>query len=172
MIAFLKSWCEGIIVAVILSILIESILPEGNHKKYVKVVIGVYVLFMIMNPFLEKFGNGLEIPKEFDLPSVETSNIDPKNIQELYANGIEETLKSQIEEEFEVLVKHLEIVYDENYENIEKITLELEQKGIVSVEKVEIGNTNEKQESHQNYTEVQNYIAQNYNLDQTKILIN
>lgn len=172
MIAFLKSWCEGIIVAVILSILIESILPEGNHKKYVKVVIGVYVLFMILNPFLEKFGNGLEIPKEFDLPSVETSNIDPKNIQELYANGIEETLKSQIEEEFEVLVKHLEIVYDENYENIEKITLELEQKGIVSVEKVEIGNTNEKQESHQNYTEVQNYIAQNYNLDQTKILIN
>lgn len=172
MIAFLKSWCEGIIVAVILSILIESILPEGNHKKYVKVVIGVYVLFMILNPFLEKFGNGLEIPKEFDLPSVETSNIDPKNIQELYANGIEETLKNQIEEEFEVLVKHLEIVYDENYENIEKITLELEQKGIVSVEKVEIGNTNEKQESHQNYTEVQNYIAQNYNLDQTKILIN
>lgn len=172
MIAFLKSWCEGIIVAVILSILIESILPEGNHKKYVKVVIGVYVLFMILNPFLEKFGNGLEIPKEFDLPSVETSNIDPKNIQELYANGIEETLKSQIEEEFEFLVKHLEIVYDENYENIEKITLELEQKGIVSVEKVEIGNTNEKQESHQNYTEVQNYIAQNYNLDQTKILIN
>ncbi len=90
----------------------------------------------------------------------------------MYANGIEETLKSQIEEKFEVLVKHLEIVYDENYENIEKITLELEQKGIVSVEKVEIGNTNEKQESHQNYTEVQNYIAQNYNLDQTKILIN
>ena len=118
MIVFLKSWCEGIIVAVILSILIESILPEGNHKKYVKVVIGIYVLFMILNPFLEKFGNGLEIPKEFDLPSVETSKIDPKNIQELYANGIEETLKSQIEEEFEVWVKHLEIVYDENYENI------------------------------------------------------
>ncbi len=172
MIVFLKSWCEGIIVAVILSILIESILPEGNHKKYVKVVIGIYVLFMILNPFLEKFGNGLEIPKEFDLPSVETSKIDPKNIQELYANGIEETLKSQIEEEFEVWVKHLEIVYDENYENIEKITLELEQKGIVSVEKVEIGNTNEKQESHQNYTEVQDYIAENYDLDKTKILIN
>ena len=33
MIVFLKSWCEGIIVAVILSIFIESILPEGNHKK-------------------------------------------------------------------------------------------------------------------------------------------
>lgn len=172
MIVFLKSWCEGIIVAVILSILIESILPEGNHKKYVKVVVGVYILFTILNPFLEKFGKGIEIPTEFDLPSVEVASIDPKNIQELYANGIEETLKSQIEEAFEVLVKSLEIVYDENYENIQKITLELEEKGIVSVEKVEIGNTNEKQETRQNYSEVQDYIAENYDLDKTKILIN
>ena len=32
MIAFLKSWCEGIIVAVILSLMIETILPEGNFS--------------------------------------------------------------------------------------------------------------------------------------------
>ena len=123
---------------------------------------------------MEKFGNGLEIPKEFDLPSVETSKIDPKNIQELYANGIEETLKSQIEEEFGVLVKSLEIVYDENYENIERILLELEEKGIVRVEKVEIGNQvqQEAPKNQNDYPEVRNYISENYKIDKNNININ
>ena len=43
MIEFFRSWCEGIIVAVIIAMLIEAILPEGNNKKYVKVVIGIYI---------------------------------------------------------------------------------------------------------------------------------
>ena len=34
-IQFLKSWCEGILVAVMISIMIEAILPEGNNKKYI-----------------------------------------------------------------------------------------------------------------------------------------
>lgn len=38
MIIFLKKWCEGIIVAVVVSIIIESIMPEGNNKKYLKVI--------------------------------------------------------------------------------------------------------------------------------------
>ena len=36
MINFMKTWCEGIIVAVMISIIIELLIPEGNNKKYVK----------------------------------------------------------------------------------------------------------------------------------------
>ena len=38
MIANVKTWVENIIIVVIISIIIEMILPEGNNKKYVKVV--------------------------------------------------------------------------------------------------------------------------------------
>lgn len=38
MIASIKTWIENIIIVVIISIIIEMILPEGNNKKYVKVV--------------------------------------------------------------------------------------------------------------------------------------
>lgn len=34
----IKSWSENIIIVVIISIIIEMILPDGNSKKYVKVV--------------------------------------------------------------------------------------------------------------------------------------
>ena len=54
MIEFCREWCEGIIIAVIISIIIEAILPDGNNKKYVKVVVGIYIIFTILNPILGK----------------------------------------------------------------------------------------------------------------------
>ena len=47
MIKFINSWAQGIILAVIIATIIEIILPEGKNKKYVKTVIGVYILFTI-----------------------------------------------------------------------------------------------------------------------------
>ena len=52
MILKLKSWCEGIIVSIILCIIIESLIPEGNNKKYVKVIIGIYIMYVSLNPLL------------------------------------------------------------------------------------------------------------------------
>ena len=36
MIIKIRQWCEGIIIAVIISIIIEMIIPEGKNKKYIK----------------------------------------------------------------------------------------------------------------------------------------
>ena len=57
MISWLSKWAQGIIVAVIIATLIELILPNGSSKKYVKVVIGVYILFTIISPVIEKLKN-------------------------------------------------------------------------------------------------------------------
>lgn len=38
MIESIKTWTENIIIVVIISIIIEMILPDGSNKKYVKVV--------------------------------------------------------------------------------------------------------------------------------------
>ena len=56
MIEFLSSWAQGIIVAVIIATLIEMILPNSSSKKYVKVVIGMYILFTIVSPIIKKLG--------------------------------------------------------------------------------------------------------------------
>ena len=46
---WISNWIQGIIIAVIIGTIIEMLLPEGNCKKYVKVVIGVYILFSIFS---------------------------------------------------------------------------------------------------------------------------
>ena len=38
---FLNTWLQGIIVAVVIASIIQMILPNGNNKKYIKVVLGV-----------------------------------------------------------------------------------------------------------------------------------
>ena len=44
----IRNWCECLVVAVVISLLIEMFLPDGNNKKYVKVVIGIYIIFVII----------------------------------------------------------------------------------------------------------------------------
>lgn len=86
MIEFFRLWCEGIIVAVIVSIIIESILPEGNNKKYVKVIISIYIVFTILNPFLGNLDTNLDFSSVVNLESVETSSVGTENIKEMYTS--------------------------------------------------------------------------------------
>ena len=55
MIEWLKNWTNSIIVAVIIAVIFELIIPNGNNKKYIKMVISLYVLFVILDPIISKF---------------------------------------------------------------------------------------------------------------------
>ena len=55
MVEWLSQWAGAIIVAVIIGTVIEMILPEGNSKKFIKVVIGIYIVFTILTPIVNKF---------------------------------------------------------------------------------------------------------------------
>lgn len=55
MVGFISSWSQGIIVAVIIATIIEMLLPNNGNGKYVKVIIGIFVLFNIISPLLNKF---------------------------------------------------------------------------------------------------------------------
>ncbi len=52
MISNISSWAEQIIIAVIISTIIEMIIPKGNSKKYIKTVIGIYILYTIISPVI------------------------------------------------------------------------------------------------------------------------
>ena len=45
MINFLSNWIEQITLSVIIVSIFELILPKGNLKKYIKVVLGVYIIY-------------------------------------------------------------------------------------------------------------------------------
>src|SRR5574344_1073430 len=84
-----SSWAQGIIIAVIIGTIIEMILPKGSNSKYVKVVIGIFVLFSIVAPVIVKINNN-----DFDINSV--INIDEYETKNVPADGIEQQKNNKI----------------------------------------------------------------------------
>lgn len=140
MIDFLKTWTNQIIIAVIVATIIEMLLPNGNNKKYIKMIIGIYVLFNVIQPILSKFtGNNLNLSSfnykdYFDESILETSTQEfehnnSKLIKQAYINNIEEDIKVKIKQKgYEVLNCNLNIIDNESqdtYGTIENITLNI-----------------------------------------------
>lgn len=99
MIKFINSWAQGIILAVIIATIIEIILPEGKNKKYVKTVIGVYILFTIIYPLINKFTK-TNINTLIENTTKQMSTYQENNSLKIDTDKyIESTYKKKIEEE-------------------------------------------------------------------------
>ena len=138
MIEWISDWAGGIIIAVIIATVIEMILPEGNCKKYIKIVIGVYVLFTIISPVITKFtGKSIEVSDILDLnkyieeaeESVKIQNTiqsdNQSSIMEMYSSGIKDDMVSKTEAKG-YIVNNIEIgIADDESYNLTYITVEV-----------------------------------------------
>ena len=155
MIIFIKTWVSQIIVAVIISTIIELILPNGNNKKYIKMIIGMYILFTIVQPIASKItGNNLKITnfnyeKYFNEDIIESSSQDFENnnsklIEQAYINNIKEDVVQKLKQKgYEVIECDIEILGNENkeeYGSIRSIDLTVKE---LSVENEEYNNEND-----------------------------
>ncbi len=108
---FITSWVQGIIIAVIIGSIIEMLIPNGNSKKYIKVVIGVYIVFSIVSPVISKFtGNEFKLDSIIDINKyedkiasyeVDTKNLENtnnSNIKEVYILNLKKDIKAKIED--------------------------------------------------------------------------
>ena len=139
MISWLSKWAQGIIVAVIIATLIELILPNGSSKKYVKVVIGIYILFTIISPVIEKLKNddfGIneilntqkyeeELAKSDNTISAKLESNNSRTIKDIYISNLTIDIQTKLKEKgYEVISANIKIKDDENY-TIEKIIINL-----------------------------------------------
>lgn len=101
LIAFINSWVQGIILAVILATIIEIILPEGNNKKYVKTIIGIYIMFVIVQPLISKMLNkDVNIESIMQNTTSTISKFETNNNITIETNAyIEKTYKQRLEED-------------------------------------------------------------------------
>ena len=123
------------------------ILPEGNSKKYIKVVIGVYVLFTIVSPVITKVsGKEIKVSDILDLNEYieemqETSKMqnyiekeNEENIMNIYVNGIKEDMKAKIEAKG-YIVNNIEIgITDYETYSIQEVILDVENKEVSNIQ--------------------------------------
>ncbi len=136
MVSFLSTWAEQIIVAVIIATIIEMILPNGNNKKYIKAVIGVYILFTIISPILAKITNidldNIDYEKYFKemdthqtISQSLTKNND-KSIEEIYENNIKQDMELKLKEQGYIVQNidlSIEFKNELNYGKISSVNL-------------------------------------------------
>lgn len=193
---WISGWIQGIIIAVIIGTIIEMLLPDGNCKKYVKVVIGVYILFSIVSPVITKVtGNEFRVSDIYDINTyIEVSaknsqenieNSQQNQIKQVYITNLKNDMKQKIQEKgYSVKSLTLEISNDEQY-TLKKIFAQVskkkneennEVKGVNEIN-ITIRNTTENQEenisiSTKEQNDLKAYLSGIYNLEEKNININ
>ena len=188
MVEIINSWAQKIIIVIIICTIIEMILPEGKNKKYIKTVIGIYVVFTIISPIISKLNNNSldlsEYIKIEESQTIETSaTIDTNEyIEEVYKERLKTDIKTKIEAmNYGVKSIDLEIETEdeETYGTILKLGLSIsgqKQEKVqsnIQVDKIVIGE--EKQEetgiSEQEKEKIKQYLAEIYYINMDNIII-
>ncbi len=141
MIAFLSSWVKNLCLAVIIISILEMLLPNNKTKKYIKTVMGLYILFSIISPFIENSDK-----LKFDIMDVdsfiENSNsvynsekIDQSSmdirLNQMYKEELEKDIINKLKEkgyEVEKCKVDAEVSQNKNDSGIRKITVKIKQK--------------------------------------------
>lgn len=117
MVSFISSWAQQIIFAVIIGTILQMLLPEGKNKKYIKIIIGVYVLFAVISPVV---GKNIDLNlDEFNI-SLEntTTSLDKTNedeITNLYIGNLKQDVISKLNNKG-YGCENVELQTNENYE--------------------------------------------------------
>lgn len=195
MINAMSTWAKSIILAVIVSTIIQMILPEGNNKKYIKTVIGLYILFTIISPIISKISGGnstIDVSKYenyFNVESTTTAsaNVIDKNLDNTYNSSIKADIKNRMKQKgYKVnsLDANIELKNEESYGTINNLKISLEREesnnnsNIQAVNKIEIKISNNTNEAKQNNLtsmekqEIKNYLSETYSIKKENIEVN
>ena len=156
MIENLSSWAKGITLAVIVVSILEMLLPNNKTKKYIKVVMGLYILFNIISPFVKNdFSIQLEnIVENSKSQTTSTEAVDQTSmdtrLKQICKEELEKDIKQKIEGQGYIVESCKVDIKIEEKTDIEKITLKVKKEN----------KTNEEKENNKEEQEKQNDIQQ------------
>lgn len=143
MINFLSSWVKNLSLALIVVSILEMLLPNNKTKKYIKMVMGLYILFSIIAPFVNN-SNVLnfniedvysDYSKEISSTSttstageVNQASMDDR-LNKLYKEQLESDITQKVEEKgYDVRKCKVDAHISESDTGIEYITIEIDGK--------------------------------------------
>lgn len=136
MINALTSWAKAIVMAIIIVSILEMLLPNNKTKKYIKMVMGLFILYNIISPFI-KDKNALKF-EEADLQTFTSSEMKSievnqesmdRRLEELYIQQIEKDITKKLEKKgykVKSCKVQAKISNDEDTTGITKIKLKIE----------------------------------------------
>lgn len=148
MLEWFRSWATGIVIAVIIATIIEMILPNSTSKKYIKIIIGIFIVYTIISPVIGSFkgedlNNYIKVENYIQsssnaLQTNEVSDNAQSSIKKIYAQNLQNDLKTKLKEKGYISNNINISISNDNKYNIERIDIKVD-------EKVTNSNQDEKQ---------------------------
>ena len=194
MISWFSGWAKGIILSVVIVTILEMILPEGKNKKYIKIVMGVYIMFCIVSPIISKITNSeisLDISKYENILGTGSSvyaiadlnTVNNQNIENIYLNSIKTNVKEELERKgYECETVDITANIDVNKQEVKFYKINIigvvlkEDDSIKKVNKVEIGEDTTEETTNTltagQINELKEHFSDKYEIEKNKIFIN
>lgn len=196
MIDVISNWAGELVVSLIIVTLIEMLLPENKIKKYVKTVIGVYIIFCIISPFIDKeeflaiFENAEKNMERIQIESKVSSALEDPNssIEALYIQEFEKDVIKKVEElGYEVKKCEVSIqinaakdnaginsiylkIGNKKIKNEQNVQIENVQKVEISINTQEEGN-NKSGEENEETKKVKEFLITHYEISSEKVKV-
>lgn len=192
MIDFFVAWAEQIIIALIIIVLIEMILPNSSNKKYVKVILGIFIIYIVLSPIISEKSsdlvdllmNDVSIDNSVNL-TISQNEVDIINgtFDETYKMNMVGTIENSLEVKgYNILVEDIEIDNNEilslriklldksnslnnNNSNKENSNLDINR---VEIEKIDISDNNTINSKNTFRNENETYEENNINNNDTE----
>ncbi|MBP1914744.1 stage III sporulation protein AF [Lederbergia galactosidilyticus] len=133
---FIKEWILNIIIFLLLSMIVDMLLPANNMRKYVKLVTGLLLISIIITPLFQLLSSDYEqvlgnLTKKIEVSEQSTGNLLEKKKIEIQASQHAYTLeqmavqmKKEVEKElmdhYQVVIKHIKISADADMDQPEE----------------------------------------------------
>ena len=123
MVDWIRNWIMQIAGITVLGSLCDMVMPQGEMRKYVKMVIGLILVFAVLRPIVsipaEKIN--IDVPKNQQFEAMELkeklNKTEQKKIIAIYCRKIEGKILSEIQKEYDC-----EVFIDVKVEEKEKMT--------------------------------------------------
>ncbi len=160
MIEIISSWAKSLGVTIVLVSILEMILPNNKTKKYIRVVLGIFVVFNIISPFIQNKDNlsltSINIEDYYtDGSSSENESLNQtsmnERIKQLYEEELEKDITKKVEEQGYIVSKctvEADILTEESTET----SNDKNETGITKIE-LKIGGKQESSEESENSEE-------------------
>lgn len=184
MIEFLSSWTKGLGVTIVIVSILEMLLPNNKTKKYIRMVLGVFVIFNIISPLIqnkEKLNlSNLDIENYKTVQtttSVDQISMDER-IHKLYEEELEKDITKKLEEkgykvknaristtrndDEEWEIKQIQLNIEKSEEPVKEANETVENKIVTEVQKIKKIDTRiQKEEKQKQETKTTNADIQN-----------
>ncbi len=186
---FIYSWIKDLVLLFIIISLVDLIMPKGSLRRYINFVIGLLIIFTVINPFIKLTSLDFQLDREVFRNIDNAQSLDEdivarqdEQIESLYKEKIANEIKTFVEDNTEYSLSTLNVEInkaEDNFATIAYLNMIIQDENVgtnddnIRIEvKPVILEANVKNHSEDDFSDIKELISKRYEIEEELISIN